>query len=42
MIEHISDKQAEIFDFVFDDEPYLVCDGAVRTGKTVCMSAACV
>lgn len=42
MIEHISDKQAEIFDFVFDDEPYLVCDGAVRTGKTVCMSAAFV
>lgn len=42
MIKQLSEKQAQIFDFVVDDSPYIVCDGAVRTGKTVCMSAAFV
>ena len=40
MIKQLSEKQAQIFDFVVDDSPYLICDGAVRTGKTVCMAAA--
>ena len=39
-IEKISEKQAQILDFVVSDELYLICDGAVRSGKTVFMSAA--
>lgn len=39
-IEKISEKQAEILDFVVSDGLYLICDGAVRSGKTVFMSAA--
>ena len=41
-IEKISEKQAQILDFVVSDGLYLICDGAVRTGKTVFMSAAFV
>ena len=40
--EKISEKQARILDFVVSDGMYLICDGAVRTGKTVFMSAAFV
>ena len=39
-IEKISEKQAQILDFVVSDGLYLICDGAVRTGKTVFMSSA--
>ena len=41
-IETISEKQAQILDFVVSDGLYLICDGAVRTGKTVFMSSAFV
>ena len=41
-IEKISEKQAQILDFVVSDDLYLICDGAVRSGKTVFMSAAFV
>lgn len=41
-IEKISEKQAQILDFVVSDGLYLICDGAVRTGKTVFMSSAFV
>lgn len=41
-IENISEKQAQILDFVVSDGLYLICDGAVRSGKTVFMSAAFV
>lgn len=41
-IEKISEKQAEILDFVVSDGLYLICDGAVRSGKTVFMSSAFV
>lgn len=39
-IEKISEKQAQILDFALSDGLYLICDGAVRTGKTVFMSSA--
>jgi PBSX family phage terminase large subunit len=39
-IEQISEKQAQILDFVVSDGLYLICDGAVRSGKTVFMSSA--
>ena len=41
-IENISEKQAQILDFVVSDGLYLICDGAVRSGKTVFMSSAFV
>ena len=41
-IEKISEKQAQILDFVVSDGLYLICDGAVRSGKTVFMSSAFV
>lgn len=41
-IDKISEKQAQILDFVVSDDLYLICDGAVRSGKTVFMSAAFV
>ena len=41
-INKISEKQAQILDFVVSDGLYLICDGAVRSGKTVFMSAAFV
>ena len=41
-IDKISEKQLHILDFVVSDGLYLICDGAVRTGKTVFMSAAFV
>ena len=41
-INKISEKQAQILDFVVSDGLYLICDGAVRSGKTVFMSSAFV
>lgn len=41
-IEKMSEKQLQILDFVLSDDLYLICDGAVRSGKTVFMSAAFV
>lgn len=42
-LEKISKKQQEIFDFMRDDENnILICDGAVRSGKTICMTIAFV
>ena len=41
-IEKVSEKQLQILDFVVSDDLYLICDGAVRSGKTVFMSAAFV
>ena len=41
-IEKISEKQAQILDFAVSDGLYLICDGAVRSGKTVFMSSAFV
>lgn len=41
-IEKVSEKQLQILDFVVSDGLYLICDGAVRSGKTVFMSAAFV
>lgn len=39
-LERISPKQKKIFEFAGSDKTYLICDGAVRSGKTVCMIAA--
>lgn len=41
-IEKVSPKQKEILKFIKSDNIYLICDGAVRSGKTVFMSAAFV
>lgn len=38
--ERISPKQLEIFRFIHEPYSALICDGAVRTGKTVLMTAA--
>lgn len=38
--ERISEKQLEIFRFIREPYTALICDGAVRTGKTVLMTAA--
>lgn len=37
-----SPKQQQIFSFIADDNRYLICDGSVRSGKTVPMSLAFV
>lgn len=37
-----SPKQEQIFRFIADNNRYLICDGAVRSGKTVPMSLAFV
>ncbi len=39
-IERISDKQRQVLEFALSDEGVLICDGAVRTGKTTMMAAA--
>lgn len=41
-LERFSEKQYEIFDFAKSDDNYLICDGSVRSGKTVCMTLAFV
>lgn len=40
MISKLSSKQKQIFKFVNSKSNYLICDGAVRSGKTVIMSIA--
>lgn len=39
-IKTLSEKQKQILDFVIDDIDTLICDGAVRSGKTIIMSFA--
>lgn len=41
-IKTLSEKQTQILDFAVSDEYALVCDGAVRTGKTTVMISAFV
>ena len=41
-INTFSPKQAEILKFAYNDEETLICDGAVRSGKTIVMSLAFV
>lgn len=41
-IETFSPKQTEILRFAYNDEETLICDGAVRSGKTIVMSLAFV
>lgn len=36
-IEKLSEKQKQIMDFILSDGDALVCDGAVRSGKTIIM-----
>lgn len=40
MIEKFSRQQKEILRFAFEDYQYLICDGAVRSGKTIVISIA--
>ena len=41
-IKTFSRKQAEILKFAYSSEDVLICDGAVRSGKTIVMSFAFV
>jgi Terminase-like family. len=41
-ITKLSKKQGQIFKFAFSDKYALICDGAVRSGKTVSMITAFV
>ena len=41
-INKFSKKQAEILKFAYNDDDVLICDGAVRSGKTVVMTIAFV
>lgn len=41
-INEFSKKQAEILKFAYSDDDVLICDGAVRSGKTVVMTIAYV
>ena len=41
-IKTFSKKQAEVLKFVYSNEDVLICDGAVRSGKTIVMSFAFV
>ena len=41
-ISKFSKKQAEILKFAYSDEETIICDGAVRSGKTIVMSLAFV
>ena len=38
--DSISPKQAEIFKFMAEPYDALICDGAVRSGKTIMMAIA--
>lgn len=40
--EKLSPKQADIFKFIFSEDYALICDGAVRSGKTTVMISAFV
>lgn len=42
VIKTFSKKQSEILRFAYSDDEVLICDGAVRSGKTVVMSFAFV
>lgn len=42
MFDRISPKQAEIFKFMVEPQDALICDGAVRSGKTTMMMVAFV
>ena len=39
-IEKFSKKQGEILKFAYSNDGVLICDGAVRSGKTIVMSFA--
>lgn len=39
-MKKMSDKQFEIFKFIYQDYDALICDGAIRSGKTSMMSIA--
>lgn len=39
-IKSFSEKQSKILSFINDDRQYLICDGAVRSGKTIVMITA--
>ena len=41
-IKTFSPKQAEILRFAYNDEETLICDGAVRSGKTIVMTLSFV
>ena len=41
-IEKFSKKQAETIKFAYSNDGVLICDGAVRSGKTIVMSFAFV
>lgn len=41
-IDTFSPKQAEILKFAYSDDETLICDGAVRSGKTIVMTLAFV
>lgn len=41
-IQQLSEKQAQVFDFIVSEDYALICDGAVRSGKTTVMIAAFV
>ncbi|HIU48288.1 MAG TPA: PBSX family phage terminase large subunit [Candidatus Avimonoglobus intestinipullorum] len=41
-IDKLSEKQAQVFRFIESDGYCIICDGAVRSGKTVIMTAAFV
>ena len=41
-IDKFSKKQAEVIKFAYSNEGVLICDGAVRSGKTIVMSFAFV
>lgn len=36
-ISNLSEKQKKIMDFIFDNQGAIICDGAVRSGKTIVM-----
>ena len=42
IIDNFSKKQAEILKFAYSNEETIICDGAVRSGKTIVMSLAYV
>lgn len=39
-IEHLSRKQRQVLEFALSEDRILICDGAVRTGKTTMMAVA--
>lgn len=39
-IDLLSEKQSQILDFIVSNDDMLICDGAVRSGKTIIMASA--